>query len=157
MKRVVKLAAGVVVWLASCAAPPSSTACPVGYCASHGACTEVNALPSCACDVGYDGLNCSTCVSGFHRIGLATCAPDETCEATTCGAHGTCNTVAGVVQCECAQGYDGPRCDVCYGAFLDVSDAGLIASDAGLVRAGPAECIAPARCTGGTCPPQLHV
>ena len=135
--------------------PPAST-CPTSYCASHGTCTEVDSLPTCACDPGYQGLDCSVCSPGYHRVGGSTCTLDEACDETVCNGHGTCSVVAGVAQCDCAAGYDGPRCGSCYGTFIDISDAGASAADAGDdagAVAVPAVCIFPAGCTPTSCRP----
>jgi hypothetical protein len=107
------------------------------------------------CDVGYQGLNCSVCSEGYHRIGLATCTVDRACEPDSCSGHGTCAVVRGGPVCSCASGYDGPTCASCYGGFIDVSDAGFLDAgvDAGLVRAGPSVCVLPAQCTPGSCGP----
>lgn len=143
MKRVVLL--GVVgLWLGGC--PQVAEPCPTSYCSSHGTCTERDAIPTCVCEAGYEGLNCSTCATGFHRVGLATCAPDETCDGEFCNARGTCSLVNNERVCTCDRGYDGPACASCYPGFEDVSDAG-VSLDAGL----PATCALAPRCTPGTC------
>ncbi len=145
------LATLALVALAGCSAPSASDAggCPTSYCNSHGVCGEANYLPVCTCEPGYEGLTCLTCSAGFHRIGSGTCVADESCAADFCGPHGTCNVTGGIAQCACAAGYTGPRCDQCYGAFIDVSDAGL--PDGG--RSAPADCVLPPTCTAGSCGP----
>lgn len=135
------------------ASTASDAGCPASYCNGHGACAEVKGLPQCACESGYEGLTCVSCASGFHRVGSGTCAPDEACAADSCRNGGACEVRRGVVECTCPTGYDGPRCDVCLGGFVDVSDAGWLdaGADAGLVRSGPAVCALPATCTPGSC------
>ncbi|MBM4783540.1 MAG: hypothetical protein GQE15_38185 [Archangiaceae bacterium] len=140
----------------ACSTPSTTDAgCPTSYCNSHGACADVKNLPQCTCEPGYEGLTCLTCAAGFHRVGTGSCAPDQECTPTTCGPNGTCAVVRGEVECTCATGYDGPSCELCYGDFVDVSDAGFL--DAGVdggaaQRAGPAICALPVRCNAGSCP-----
>jgi hypothetical protein len=146
--------AGVFVFVGCSTPAPTDLSCPTSYCNSHGTCTEVNALPQCTCEEGYEGLNCLTCSVGFHRVGTGSCAPDEACATDTCGPNGTCVIVRGETECVCATGYDGPRCTSCYGPFLDVADAGELdaGTDGGLQVLPPAVCVFPIQCNDGSCP-----
>ncbi len=146
MKKFLLLSCSVFGLFASCTAPaPVSDSCSPSYCSSHGECTEVKSLPSCACADGYGGLTCNTCTVGFHRVGSSGCAVDEVCTETSCSGHGTCAVSGGVSSCACAAGYDGPTCASCYGDYLAIeTDAGV---DAGVT------CISPQKCTGDSCAP----
>lgn len=84
-------------------------------CGDNGTCEPSDG--SCSCEVGYAGLACDTCDTGFHPVG-DDCMSDDTCAvndptSASCNEHGTCSTPAGVVLCECSAEYAGPTCADC--------------------------------------------
>src|SRR5262245_52228874 len=108
-------------------APVFKDPCRYDQCSEHGACAVGEASgPVCLCEVGYRGAVCDGCEPGFHFDSMGRCVPDRSCaeqEVDPCGIHGTCNDELGVIACECEEGYEGPRCNLCAsGRVPDVGD-----------------------------------
>lgn len=107
-----------------CACDPAYAGARCDGCAAgafpdgRGGCTTTPCDPNpCAaadrlrCTVGPMGAVCN-CNSGTHEEG-GRCAPDVTCNATSCNGHGACSVDAMGIRCVCAEGYAGARCDAC--------------------------------------------
>ncbi|XP_044727463.1 basement membrane-specific heparan sulfate proteoglycan core protein-like isoform X3 [Chrysoperla carnea] len=100
---------------------------------------QASYVEKCECPVGYSGLSCEHCASGYNRHStgpwLGTCTKEvEVCQPGTYGdpANGipcqrcpcpttepgrqfasTCSLRDGQVVCDCQQGYSGSRCEYC--------------------------------------------
>ncbi|XP_060718884.1 multiple epidermal growth factor-like domains protein 9 [Tachysurus vachellii] len=73
----------------------------------------------CTCLLGYSGLRCEQCYSGYFRNRTGGCQP---CDCDSSGAVGPqCNS-SGV--CECKTGVYGDKCDDCLPGFFNFSSAG---------------------------------
>ena len=62
------------------------------------------------CPTGYAGLTCQACDDGYESVnGLC----KKTCSSSPidCGAHGTCDSSGNEPACVCDSGYFGPSCD----------------------------------------------
>lgn len=118
------------VVLVACAAEPTPSefvspvfgnGCALTECGPHGLCVESpDGTPKCECEVGYAGVACEGCETGFHRDFHDRCLADETCAqqpADPCGEHGMCLDQEGVISCACDNGYEGPRCNLCAQEF----------------------------------------
>ncbi|MBZ0120208.1 MAG: hypothetical protein K8H88_24675, partial [Sandaracinaceae bacterium] len=111
--------------LASCGGGPvvdpdagdACASCTPDPCASA-ACPD----PRHTC-VSTSGMAECLCPAGTHAAGDR-CEDDTTCTPTTCGPGGLCTDGGGTLRCECAQGYEGDRCERCAaGFFRDASGA----------------------------------
>jgi len=106
---------------ASIVSPVYGDGCRFVQCSPRGACAEdPDGAPVCLCDVGHTGERCTTCEPGFHLDALDRCVPDKSCaeQATDpCGAHGRCDDSQRVIACQCDEGYEGPRCNLCRSGF----------------------------------------
>jgi len=91
--------------------------CEITTCSGHGTCSvSEDGLARCDCLGGYLGDSCQLCEPGFHIDFNENCTKDTRCAdqpATFCGGHGDCKDDTGVVECSCATGYEGPRCNLC--------------------------------------------
>ena len=119
------LSSACALW--SCNAEDQSTSyvdpvlgdpCRYAECGDHGICaTNREGQPECMCEVGYAGATCDVCEGSFHRDFYDRCLTDTTCadqEQNPCGVNGDCvDDANGVIACECAEGYEGPRCNLC--------------------------------------------
>ena len=87
-------------------------------CSGHGSCSVSNGSATCTCDPGYTGSFCDQCATGYHRDG-ADCVADEQCadDGSTCHEAGSCTIQEGRIQCSCATGYAGDRCQDCAEGF----------------------------------------
>ncbi|GKT32740.1 hypothetical protein ADUPG1_006818, partial [Aduncisulcus paluster] len=109
------------------ASQSSSLVVPATQCSNpcvFGEC-EVNESDErvCACSVRFDGTYCSSCIGGWDSSGATTfigMATTETaCSTATCSFfsfcnyHGECDgdSLTGVQECLCADGYVGSSCD----------------------------------------------
>jgi CubicO group peptidase (beta-lactamase class C family) len=87
-----------------------SASCPSDGCSGHGTCAvDAAAGRVCTCDAGYWGSTCAECASGYVRVG-ARCVPSETCAASACSGHGSCDLRGRVGGCVCGRGYGGDDC-----------------------------------------------
>lgn len=104
-------------------APQLGEPCRFADCGDHGVCVQAESGdPTCACDDGFAGDHCEhvVCASGFHWDSQHHCTQDRHCEeqpTDPCGAHGACDDDLGVIACECDQGYEGPRCNLCTSGY----------------------------------------
>ena len=102
--------------------PLYAPACDDFDCSERGECVLLDAgAPYCECSRGYAGTHCEVCELDFHRDAFWHCVPDRSCEDgrdSACGDHGECKDDAGVIACECAQGYRGARCDLCSAGYV---------------------------------------
>jgi hypothetical protein len=107
--------------LARIVSPSYTGGCRYLQCSPRGACAEgPDGAPLCLCDVGYTGERCGSCEPGFHIDALDRCVPDKSCTEQTsdpCGPHGRCDDSQRVIACECDEGYEGPRCNLCRSGF----------------------------------------
>eukprot|EP01103_Thecamoeba_quadrilineata_P016462 TRINITY_DN5510_c0_g2_i1.p1 TRINITY_DN5510_c0_g2~~TRINITY_DN5510_c0_g2_i1.p1 ORF type:complete len:2655 (+),score=364.39 TRINITY_DN5510_c0_g2_i1:1076-7966(+) len=78
--------------------------CKNGHCEKSG----------CVCDEGATGLNCETCIDGYHQA-AGKCVLDEKCDSKTCHGHGTCENHDGSVHCHCDEGYANVGDKLCAG------------------------------------------
>ena len=101
--------------------PVFGEGCRFAQCGERGACAEDReGAPVCLCDVGYAGERCDGCERGFHLDALERCVPDKACaeqETDPCGTNGRCDDSQRVIACECDEGYEGPRCNLCRTGF----------------------------------------
>ena len=108
-----------VLGLCSCTADWSGATCDEprcdeGNCSGHGACRAASidgGRPSCVCDNGYSGFDCS--------VEVPYCPND-------CSAHGECraagaNASAAALRCVCAAGYTGDDCGLLEGAPISAA------------------------------------
>ncbi|MCG8554905.1 MAG: hypothetical protein MJD61_06400 [Proteobacteria bacterium] len=125
--------------------------CRYVSCSGGGQCArDPSGGPACLCDVGYRGAYCEICDEGFHRDSKQRCVLDKRCsEQSTdpCGPHGFCFDSAGgldlgVIQCQCNEGYEGPRCRLCARGFHAQAEGSCL--EMGRVNGLPA-------CTPDTC------
>ena len=86
--------------------------CLASSCSYHGECDDTTGVVDCDCDTGYAEPYCATCDASYHREGTA-CVVDEVCAADSCGDHGDCTVVDGLIVCVCHMGWDGDACDAC--------------------------------------------
>lgn len=91
--------------------------CLANTCGGRGTCMEAVSGPTCSCVMGYSGLRCEACATGYHRNSAFACVVDEVCAADSCGAHGDCRTAEGEIACACDAGYAGPTCAACATGF----------------------------------------
>jgi len=95
-------------------------------CGAFGTCAgDGDGAPRCLCDLGYQGARCDICAGQFHRSFDEVCVTDVSCaemDEDPCGAMGHCIDVDGVVACECEEGYEGSRCELCEDRFARDSD-----------------------------------
>lgn len=99
-----------------CATPLCSDGCV------HGKCEDPDV---CACDIGWEGTDCNTCIDlpgcvhgSCQGQGLACICTDSTqwrgglCDQPICSncVHGTCVSPG---ECKCHPGWTGPNCDQC--------------------------------------------
>jgi hypothetical protein len=82
--------------------------CAPDPCNGHGACSP--SAGACSCSVGYDGISCDVCASGY--VGYPTCVA-SLCDVTSCNGHGDCDPLSG--DCTCATGFTGLACESCSG------------------------------------------
>ena len=87
--------------------------CESSTCSGHGTCAVMAGAARCSCDTGFAGLHCEGCYPGYVATdaGLGGCALEQRCRADTCRFHGTCDDDGGTVQCACAAGFTGSRCE----------------------------------------------
>lgn len=45
-------------------------------CGTHGACSDIDGVPRCVCDVGYEGEDCATCAETHRDDGMGVCIGD---------------------------------------------------------------------------------
>jgi len=102
-------------------APVYGDPCRFAECSASSACAvDPQGAPVCLCNVGYGGTRCDACEPGFHLDFADRCLPDKSCqeqEVDPCGPHGLCDDSQLVITCECAAGYEGPRCNLCQPGF----------------------------------------
>jgi hypothetical protein len=79
--------------------------CKPESCNGHGVCDDSSGKVVCTCDVGYAGIYCENCASGYHREN-SICVKDNPCSGVTCSNHGVCKLDSlGNPRCECESGY----------------------------------------------------
>jgi hypothetical protein len=94
---------------------PDTVTCGSGPCI-HGQCVATDGGDACLCDLGYAGLHCDVCASGYTPRGLI-CVASGPCAASPC-IYGTCRPESdGTFECDCLTGYAGTRCDVCASGY----------------------------------------
>lgn len=76
----------------------------------------------CSCAVGYQGATCAACRVGYHSDGAGSCVLDERCAPTTCLGGGLCSASTGTITCDCADGYQGDRCETCSATHRRLAD-----------------------------------
>jgi hypothetical protein len=107
--------------VASSVQPVYGDPCKFAQCSGHGSCEpDPRGEPSCVCDQGYAGEHCGECALGFHLGVERSCLPDQSCfeqDVDPCGRHGACIDDTGGITCECDQGYEGARCDLCVAGY----------------------------------------
>jgi hypothetical protein len=115
-------AEGFESYLGSCAV----IGCGGTDCGEHGECVGPDPAGggSCACDRGYAGVRCDSCVASYARIG-GECVPDV-CTEIEC-VHGTCEVAQGVPSCACRNGFTGAACDLCPEGYVAVATGGGMA------------------------------
>ncbi|UJR82855.1 hypothetical protein [Sandaracinus amylolyticus] len=91
---------GTVEREGACVAPD---ACSADTCSHHGTCDDASGAPICACERGYDELDCSGCADGFHDDGAGGCT-DQACEPDPCPADRRCIASPEGARCECPAG-----------------------------------------------------
>lgn len=106
--------APVVLLAASCGEPSEPGVCEDVTCGANASCTTGGA---CVCDEGF---------VGDAKVG---CTAAESCTATSCSSHGTCDASSGSVVCTCDEGYTGATCLTCADGYEKVGNA-CVASDA---------------------------
>lgn len=153
-----------------------SLACTTDTCNGQGTCIGGLNGPSCICDEGKGGPDCSLCAPGFHDED-GTCVLDQECLITSCFGRGDCTEVEGRVVCDCHLGFEGDACeteldpDTCpavdpcgdHGTCDDSSgsaicqcDAGYLGTDCtlcypGYTDDGTGNCVLTQICTASTC------
>ena len=85
--------------------------CEAGSCGPKGTCDDTGGVVTCLCETGYTGADCTGCYAGYHANAAGDCVLDEQCLPGSCSGVGTCSVVAGVVQCECHDGFSGDHCE----------------------------------------------
>ncbi|MBN2715007.1 MAG: hypothetical protein JXX14_04075, partial [Deltaproteobacteria bacterium] len=143
--------------------PNCTTAAANGLdCGDNGHCVidPAAGLAECECTGNFSGADCSACATGFHLVG-GVCEPDEVCSSAVgpC-VNGSCDVVAGLIQCTCDPGYvrdaDG-YCTQCASGYHPDGDACVIDEVCveGVSCSGRGECddntgvIVCTSCTGG--------
>lgn len=91
--------------------------CEDDPCGERGTCNDATGEVICVCEVGYEGDYCESCYPGYHDDGSGACVLDETCLATTCDGHGSCDDSAGTVTCSCDDEYMGDHCESCAAGY----------------------------------------
>jgi len=126
-------------------------------CSGHGVCKLYGSTPSCLCEIGWRGIECSIPCPGIEE------------GAKSCHGHGAClldySEDPPVVSCECQERYKGDSCQIeCPGEYdqecsghgtcvLDGNNASCICNTGSLPWEGPAcNCTGLLSCNGrGTC------
>ena len=90
----------------------SANECNKELCSGNGVCRIKNYSTVCICNDLFQGLNCDSCISGFH-LNEDNCIANKSCEEQNCGTHGTCNEENGYGECICQTGYTGDSCEEC--------------------------------------------
>jgi hypothetical protein len=114
-------------------------------CAGHGDCTATGGAPTCACAEHHAGTNCEACASGHHHAADGACVVNETCTATSCEPHGSCDASSGLIVCTCDAGYRGSACSDCATGYH--ADGLLCVEDE---RCQPGSCSATSVCDEST-------
>ncbi len=136
--------------------------CSAQDCSGHGTCDDSSGMAVCSCNLGYTGVACETCDTGYQdNDGDGTCLPD--CSGQECSGHGTCDDFSGAAVCFCDVGYTGTVCDICQAGYQDsdgngtcLPDCSLAGLDCGLHETcddslGTAVCVCDAGYTGAMC------
>ncbi|MBW2703649.1 MAG: putative metal-binding motif-containing protein, partial [Deltaproteobacteria bacterium] len=98
---------------------------PSDPCAEDTACAAQNRV--CTDDQG--SAVCGDCLAGYHDE-AGTCVTDESCLATSCSGHGTCDDTGGVVNCTCDDHYIGDHCEACEAGYVFwPADSGICVAD----------------------------
>ncbi len=95
------------------------------YCNNNGTCEDESGTARCRCDKGYSGKDCSECSAGYHMEDQQQCVEDDTCQANSCNAHGTCDDSLGYVYCSCDLGYTSANCENCATGYQDNDEDGV--------------------------------
>ncbi|XP_078586126.1 netrin-G2-like, partial [Branchiostoma floridae x Branchiostoma japonicum] len=70
------------------------------------------------------GRNCAECRPGYYRDATKEITAHDVCKACDCNPmgsrHDKCNATTG--KCQCKDGADGMRCDMCVGAYYWTRD-----------------------------------
>jgi len=81
-------------------------------CVPNSGCTDASGTAMCACNVGYTGVSCTKCTTGYQdNDNNGTCTQDCTAAPACTGAL-TCSDTSGTATCSCAapNGLDGTTC-----------------------------------------------
>lgn len=97
-------------------------------CGARGTCDDTLGVILCACETGYEGRLCDTCVVGYQdNDGDGVCAPDCATQGSLCGTQGTCQDTSGEAICVCDPGFEGEFCDGCGAGSQDRDGDGVCA------------------------------
>ena len=102
--------------------------CEASSCGAHGTCDDASGSPVCTCSGGYTGATCDACAAGSQDHDAdGTCAPS--CDAASCGGHGSCDDSSGAVVCTCDASHVGATCDACAAGLQDNDHDGSCEAD----------------------------
>ncbi|XP_078605919.1 netrin-G1-like [Branchiostoma floridae x Branchiostoma japonicum] len=108
----------------------SANECRTCECNTHSdRCRFIQVLGYVVCIGCYHntmGRNCAECRPGYYRDATKEITAHDVCKACDCNPmgsrHDKCNATTG--KCQCKDGADGMRCDMCVGAYYWTRDKG---------------------------------